>query len=181
MITMSGIVRVSSFGLIAAAFAALVMVGAGATGASAASKGNPFPKLKGSWKCVRGGCWIRPVSGSKERVGCRVKYRVGKGGKSIRQSINCRGSIKMTANAKIRLKKRNRVSGSWTSYNNHTGRKSGGVSGTTTSSRLFVGIASKDGSRGAMSATVSGKRHKVKLYQTKNGKRHLVGLLSLKR
>ncbi len=181
MMTMSGMSSSKRFGLIAAVFAALTMVAGGASGASAASKGNPFLKLKGNWKCLRGGCWIRPVNGDKERVGCRVKYRVGAGGKSITQSINCRGSIKMTAKAKVRLRKKSRVSGSWTSYNNHTGRKSGGASGSTTSSRLYVGILSKDGSRGAMSATVKGKRHKVKLYQTKNGKRHLVGLLSLKR
>lgn len=180
---MSGMSNPKRFGLIIAAFAAVIMVTGGASGVSAASKskGNPFPKLKGNWKCVRGGCWIRPVGGDKERVGCRVKYRVGSGAKSLTQSINCRGSIKMTATAKIRLKKRNRVSGSWTSYNNHTGRSSGGVSGSTTSSKLYVGISSKDGSRGAMSATVSGRRHKVTLYQVKNGKRHVVGRLSLRR
>lgn len=167
--------------MIAALFAAVVMVAGGASSANAASKGNPFTKLKGKWKCVRGGCWVRPVGGDKERVGCRVRYKVGSGGKSISQSINCRGSIKMTASAKVRLRKRNRVSGSWTSYNNHTGRTSGRASGSTTSSKLHVRISAKDGSRGAMRATVKGSRHKVILYQTKNGKRHVVGRLSLKR
>ncbi len=168
-------------GLVAAVLAALAMVSGGATSASAGAKGNPFPKLKGKWKCVRGGCWIRPVGGAKERVGCRVRYKVGGGGKSLTQSINCRGSIKMTANAKVRLKKNNRVSGSWTSYNNHTGRISGGASGTTTSTRMHMGISTSSGFRGAMRATVSGSRHKVTLYQVKNGKRHVVGRLSLRR
>ena len=178
---MSGMSNLNKAGLMIAAFAAVLMVAGGSSGVSAASKGNPFPKLKGNWKCVRGGCWIRPVNGDKERVGCRVKYKVGSGGKSITQSINCRGSIKMTATAKVRLRKNNRVSGSWTSYNNHTGRSSGGASGSATARKLFVGISSKDGSRGAMSASVSGKRHKVILYQVKNGKRHVVGRLSLRR
>jgi hypothetical protein len=178
---MTGFLDSRRVGLVAAAFAAVVMVAGGASVASAAGKGNPFPKLKGTWKCVRGGCWIRPVGGAKERVGCRVRYKVGSGSKSIAQSINCRGSIKMTASAKVRLKKNNRVSGSWSSYNNHTGRTSGGASGNTTSSKLYVGISAANGFRGAMRAVISGKRHTVTLYQRKNGKRHIVGRLSLRR
>ena len=179
--TMSGIVKSSRFGLIAAAFAAIMMIAGGASNASAASKGNPFPKLKGNWKCARGGCWVRPVGGKKERVGCRVKYRVGSGGNSISQSINCRGSIKLTASASVRRKKNGRVSGSWTSYNNHSGRSSGGASGSTTSTNLFVGISSKGGGRGAMRATISGNSHRVTLYKTQAGKRHIIGVLSLRR
>ena len=179
---MMGNVSISRrFGLASALLAALLMITAGASTADAASKGNPFPKLKGGWKCVRGGCWIKPVGGAKERVGCRVRYKVGSGGRSISQSINCRGSIKMTASSKVNLKKNNRVSGSWTSYNNHTGRVSGGASGTTTSSRLQIGISGSKGFRGAMRASIGGKGHKVTLYQTKNGKRHVVGRLSLRR
>lgn len=179
--TMTGFLNLRSFGLIAAAFAAFVLVAGAPNVADAASKGNPFSKLKGKWKCTRGGCWIRPIGGSKERVGCRVRYKVGKRGKSITQSIKCRGSIKMTANAKVKLRKRNRVSGSWNSYNNHTGRTSGGASGSTTSTKLFVGISASNGFRGAMRATISGRKHKVTLYQSKNGKRHVVGRLSLRR
>ncbi len=168
-------------GMVMAVFAAVLMVVMGPSVASAASKDTVFSKLSGGWKCVRGGCWVRPVNGAKERVGCRVRYKVGSGGKSITQSINCRGSIKMTARAKVKLRKRNRVSGSWSSYNNHTGHSSGSASGSTTSSKLYVGITSNEGSRGAMRATVSGKRHVVTLYQRKNGKNHVVGRLSLRR
>ncbi len=174
--------RTKSFGLLLAAFATVALVSAGNIAiVEAAERGNPFPKLKGTWKCVRGGCWIRPVGGAKERVACRVRYKVSGGGRSIAQSINCRGSIKMTASAKVGFKKRNRVAGSWTSYNNHTGRISGGASGTAGANKLFVGISSSKGFRGAMRATISGKRHNVTLYQSKNGKRHVVGRLSLRR
>jgi len=169
------------FGVVAAAFAAIIMVAGGSVGASAASKGTVFSKLSGKWKCVRGSCWIRPVNGAKERVGCRVRYKVGTRGKSITQSIDCRGSIRMTSSAKIKLRKRNRVSGKWTSYNNNSGRSSGDASGSTTSSKLYVGITSRKGSRGAMRATVSGKRHVVTLYKRKGGKNYVVGRLSLKR
>ncbi len=169
------------FGIMAALFG-IVITGAGYTPvAQAASKGNPFPKLKGKWKCVRGGCWVKPIGGDRERVGCRVRYKLGAGGKTITQSINCRGSIKLTAKAKVTLKRNNRVSGSWTSYNNHTGRVSGGASGVTTASKLSVGISSSKGFRGAMRATLNGSRHLVTLYQVRNGKRHMVGRLSLKR
>ncbi len=167
--------------MLAAIVAVMAMIAGGTQTANAASKGNPFPKLKGSWKCVRGGCWVRPVGGAKERVGCRVRYNVGSGGRSIAQSINCRGSIKMTAKASVKMRKGNRVSGKWSSYNNHTGRTSGGASGRTTSSKLYVSISSATGFRGAMRAKVSGKRHVVTLYQTKNGKRHVVGKLALRR
>ncbi|MCF6199070.1 MAG: hypothetical protein L3J67_06665 [Hyphomicrobiaceae bacterium] len=177
---MKSVKRAMSFGFAASALSVMLMVAGGASSANAASK-SPFPKLKGSWKCVRGGCWIRPVGGSKERVGCRVRYKVSSGGRTIRQAINCRGSIKMTANAKISMRSNGRVSGSWTSYNNHTGRISGGASGTVNARKLFVGVSSSKGYRGAMRAVVSGKRHTVTLYQTKNGKRHIVGRLSLKR
>jgi len=178
---MRSIWKIASLGMGTAALSVMLIVAGGTGLANAASKGSPFPKLKGNWKCVRGGCWIRPVGGAKERVGCRVRYRVGAGGRSIRQAIQCRGSIKMTANAKVSMKSRGRVAGSWTSYNNHTGRVSGGASGTASSSKLYVGLSSNKGYRGAMRAVISGKRHIVTLYQTKNGRRNIVGRLSLKR
>jgi len=164
------------------ACAALTLMSVGGAGvASAASKGNPFPKLKGNWKCLRGGCWMRPIGGARERVACRVKYKVGGGGKTLAQRINCRGSIRMNANANVRMRKRSRLSGSWTSYNNHSGRVKGGASGNATSNKVFVGISGTKGFRGAMRAVINGKRHRVTLFQTKNGKRYVVGRLSLRR
>lgn len=178
--SMSSMEKMPRFGFLAAVLSLGLMIVGGVSSAGAAGGGNPFPKLKGNWKCVRGGCWVRPVGGAKERVGCRVRYKVGSGGRSIAQTINCRGSIRVSANARVRMRGNGRVAGSWTSYNSHTGRVSGGASGTVSANRLFVGISAK-GYRGAMRAIISGRRHTVNLYQTKNGRRYQVGRLSLRR
>lgn len=164
------------FGLAAAALAASVALVGGSPEARA---DKLLDQLAGNWKCQSGGCWVRPVGGVKERVGCRVNYAVS--GSNMSQSINCKGSIQLTANSKM-AKSGERVSGSWSSYNNHTGRISGSASGVATGNRISVGITANDGKTGAMRANIDGNnRHTVTLYQNEGGKRHVVGILTLSR
>jgi hypothetical protein len=149
--------------------------------ASMAAAKTPFDKLRGGWKCVRGGCWLKPVEGKRERVNCRVRYNVSNGGMNMAQSINCRGSFRMTASSKVSLSRSGRLTGSWTSFNNHTGRISGGASGRARGDKIFVGISGTGGYRGAMRAVIGGSGHRVTLFQVHNGRRYVVGRLSLRR
>jgi hypothetical protein len=144
-----------------------------------AADSGVFQKLAGNWKCQRGGCWVKPV-GAKvaERLGCRVNYGVS--GASLTQSINCKGSIQLTANSKL-SQQGNRVSGSFTSFNNQTGRINGSASGVVTDSRMSVGITADDGKTGAMRATIGTDSQVVELYEVRSGKRYKVGQLSLTR
>lgn len=181
--------------LVAAAAASIILLGSASAApvadaaaapaadkaaAPAVGKGNPFPLLDGNWKCVRGGCWVRPVGGVKERVGCRVNYKI-EADVSLSQSINCKGSIQLTASSKVTRSQDGSVSGDWTSFNNHTGRLTGSATGVAEIDRITVGITSKDGKLGAMRTTIGEKSHTVKIYETVNGKQHQIGNLSLSR
>jgi len=164
-------ISVASVGLVSVALAAPAM----------AEKGGVFAKMSGKWKCSTGGCWVKPVDGKKERVACRVNYDVSNGGKTLKQKINCKGGIKLTASSKLYLESGGKVTGDWSSYNSHTGRVKGGATGIARSNKLSLGISGTAGFLGAMRVNVSGKTLTVSLFETRNGKRHQIGKLKLKR
>ena len=147
-----------------------------------AATASPFGKLQGNWRCVRGGCWLKPVGKKRERVNCRVRYNLSGGGKRLSQSIVCRGSFRMKATARIDMQNNGRLSGDWSSYNNHKGRIYGDVSGIARASRISVGISGSNGYRGGMRAVItSPRRHRVTLFENHNGRRIMIGRLVLRR
>jgi len=165
-----------------AVFATIIMAMAFMASLSHARPSSPFGKLQGNWRCVRGGCWLRPVGKKRERVNCRVRYSLSGGGMRLAQTIVCRGSFRMKATARINMRKNGRVSGSWSSYNNHKGRVSGDASGIASSSRISVGISGSNGYRGGMRAVItSPRRHRVTLFENHNGRRIMIGRLVLRR
>lgn len=129
------------------------------SGSSARSAGNPFPALKGWWK---GPGTVSPGNGAKERVICRVTYKLSGNGRNISQKINCAGTdfrFKAVGDLKLRAGK---LTGSFIEERFNV---SGQVSGSVRSSGYRVNLTSKQ-FKGRLSVTLRGKRkHTITISQ----------------
>ena len=95
---------------LALALTFVFLLGMPSSEALAASKGNPFFALKGWWK---GPGTISLGNGAKEKIICRVTYRLSKRGTAIAQQINCAGTdFRFSAFGDLKYS-RGRLSGSF--------------------------------------------------------------------
>ena len=126
----------SLFGIVSAFMLVSVFTFAGSVAASA----NPFKKVAGSWRSAGA---VATVSGNRERIKCRARYKVP--GKKVGFTLKCSGPgyfINVRVSARVNGKS---VSGQWSeskyaksgSLNGSASRKSsslsfwgGGISGS---------------------------------------------------
>ena len=125
----------------------------------AASKGNPFFALKGWWK---GPGTISLSKGVKEKIICRVTYKLSKGGTIIAQQINCAGTDYRFSAFGDLIYRRGRLSGS---FREEKYNVRGKLSGTARRNGFRVRFTS-DQFRGQVSVRLRGaRRHSLTISQ----------------
>ncbi len=116
------------------ALATLALLAPGASAPSRAASDNPFSMLSGTWK---GWGWIELWSGDKERLRCKVVYKVSGRGKRASQALLCAStSYKVDARGTLRISA-GRVSGTWAESGFGV---EGSVSGTAKGKMILLGL-----------------------------------------
>jgi hypothetical protein len=138
-----------------------------------ASPDNPFEQLAGYWK---GSGDVAVVGGNRERIICRVTYRVS--GSNVSQNMNCAGSDYKLQTVSQLTYANGRISGSWTESNFDA---AGDVDGVARGNTIHANITGNKFS-GRMSISISGRSHTVNLTQLdRQGQLRPVAVVSLSR
>ena len=130
------------------------------TGSASASAANPFKKVAGSWRSAGA---VATISGNRERVKCRARYKVP--GKKVAFSLKCSGPgyfINVRVNARVNG---GSVSGSWSESKY---AKSGSLNGQASKFRSNLSFWG-GGISGSMSISLkSSRRHTMVIHAAGN-------------
>lgn len=128
--------------------------------AASQADSNPFVQLAGSW---RGSGTVSPLGAEKERVLCRVSYKVA--ASEVHQVLECASSdYRITVNSDINVDGE-QLSGKWSESNFGLG---GGISGLAKGDTIFVRINGEK-FQGRMTIKVESEAHTVDISQFDSG------------
>ncbi len=138
----------------------LLVVAITFSGSVAASAKNPFKKVSGSWRSAGA---VATISGNRERVKCRARYKTP--GNKVAMSLKCSGPgyfINVRVNARVNG---GSVSGSWSESKY---AKSGSLNGNASKFKSHLSFWG-GGVSGSMSISLkSSRRHRMIIHAAGN-------------